>query len=314
MSLVSAQKLSKRFGEMIAVDNVSLDVARGEVVGFLGPNGAGKSTTMKMISGFLEPDRGAAEICGVDVWSHPEEAKSRLGYLPEGAPAYGDMPVADFLRFCGRMRGLKGAGLRNRLAEMADRVRLTEVWSRPIETLSKGYRRRVGIAQALIHDPDVLILDEPTDGLDPNQKHEMRTLIRTIAPEKSIIVSTHILEEVEAICSRAVIIARGQVVADSTPQDLLERAANGRAIRVTIGSPEEKAVVEKVKPCSDGADLEVMERRNGSTRLLLRYGDTPADATELAKRLRDAELPVEEVGLWRPRLEDVFRDVTTPYH
>ncbi len=314
MKLVSAIGLRKRFGEMTAVDGISLDVTRGEVVGFLGPNGAGKSTTMKMITGFLEPDEGSATICGQDVWADPVAAKARLGYLPEGAPAYGDMPVADFLTFCGRMRGLRGARLQERLAEMVERVRLAEVWSKPIEALSKGYRRRVGIAQALIHDPDVLILDEPTDGLDPNQKHEMRELIRAIAPNKSIIVSTHILEEVEAICTRAVIIAKGRVVADATPHDLLEKAAEGRAIRVTVGSPEERDVIERIKPHADGAELEVMERVNGSTRILLRYADNPADAADLAQRLKSADLLIEEVGVWRPRLEDVFRDVTSRLH
>lgn len=314
MKLVSAIGLRKRFGEMTAVDGISLDVTRGEVVGFLGPNGAGKSTTMKMVTGFLEPDEGSATICGQDVWADPVAAKARLGYLPEGAPAYGDMPVADFLTFCGRMRGLTGARLQDRLAEMVERVRLAEVWSKPIEALSKGYRRRVGIAQALIHDPDVLILDEPTDGLDPNQKHEMRELIRAIAPNKSIIVSTHILEEVEAICTRAVIIANGRVVADATPHDLLEKAAEGRAIRVTVGSPEERDVIERIKPHADGAELEVMERVNGSTRILLRYADKPADAADLAQRLKSADLLIEEVGVWRPRLEDVFRDVTSRLH
>lgn len=310
MTLVSAKEVRKNFGDMVAVDGISLDVARGEVVGFLGPNGAGKSTTMKMITGFLEPDSGRAEICGHDVWADPVEAKARLGYLPEGAPAYGDMPVADFLTFCGRMRGLRGAKLQNRLAEMVERVRLAEVWSRPIEALSKGYRRRVGIAQALIHDPEVLILDEPTDGLDPNQKHEMRELIRAIAPNKSIIVSTHILEEVEAICSRAVIIAKGRIVADATPHELLDRAAEGRAIRVTISAPEPE-VVERIKPHAEGAEVEVMERINGATRILLRFGDRPVDAADLAQRLKAAELPIEEVGVWRPRLEDVFRNVTS---
>jgi ABC-2 type transport system ATP-binding protein len=311
---VKAKELKKRFGDMTAVDGVSLDVSRGEVIGFLGPNGAGKSTTMKMITGFLEPDGGTAVIDGHDIWQDPMEAKQRIGYLPEGAPAYGDMLVADFLKFCGKMRGLRKSDLNNGLAEMAERVRLKEVWSRPIEALSKGYRRRVGIAQALIHDPEVLVLDEPTDGLDPNQKHEMRNLIREIAPNKSIIISTHILEEVEAICSRAVIIANGKVVADETPHNLLERGQNGRTIHVRVGSPEERAVVEKIRPIVDGADLEVMERINGSTRLLLRYQHESHDTAELVSRLKSVELPIEEVGLWRPRLEDVFRDVTTRLH
>ena len=313
-TLVEARGLKKRFGDMTAVDDVSLSVARGEVVGFLGPNGAGKSTTMKMITGFLEPDSGTAQVGGHDVWRDPAAAKAKLGYLPEGAPAYGDMPVADFLTFCGKMRGLRKAQLNNRLVEMAERVRLTEVWSRPIEALSKGYRRRVGIAQALIHDPDILILDEPTDGLDPNQKHEMRNLIREIAPNKSIIVSTHILEEVEAICSRAVIIASGKVVADATPRDLVGSKDDGRAIQIRIGSPEETSVIEKIKPLADGAELEVMERINGSTRVLLRYNDKPEDTRAIETRLKSADLPVEEVGIYRPRLEDVFRYVTTRIH
>ena len=313
MTLVSASGLIKRFGAVTAVNGISLGVAKGEVTGFLGPNGAGKSTTMKMVCGFLEPDAGRAEICGVDIWQHPVEAKRRLGYLPEGAPAYGDMAVADFLAFCGRMRGLSGGKLRNALAEMAEKVRLTEAWSKPIDTLSKGYRRRVGIAQALIHDPEVLVLDEPTDGLDPNQKHEMRNLIREIAPGKAIVISTHILEEVEAICSRAVIIAKGEVVADGSPHELLARAAEGNAIRVTLATPETQAVVERVRRQTD-AEIEVLERVNGSTRLLLHYGQRPADAADLAQRLARAGLPVEEVGLWRPRLEDVFRNVTTTLH
>ncbi len=220
--LIRAEGLSKTFSTVRAVDGVSLSVNRGEVAGFLGPNGAGKSTTMKMITGFLPADEGSASIAGFDVASKPVEARRRLGYLPEGAPAYGDMSVGSFLKFCGRMRGLSGADLEDRLAEMVDRVSLAEVWNRTVETLSKGFKRRVGIAQALLHDPDVLILDEPTDGLDPNQKHDMRQLIRAMAPGKAIVISTHILEEVDALCSRAIIIANGRVVADSTPKALLD--------------------------------------------------------------------------------------------
>lgn len=224
MQLVQARGLVKTFSRLRAVDGVSLEVSRGEVVGFLGPNGAGKSTTMKMLTGFLEPDAGTASIAGHDVFADSIAARRLLGYLPEGAPAYGDMTVADFLTFVGRMRGLSNAALGERLAEMVERVNLTDVWNRPIDALSKGFKRRVGIAQALIHDPEVLILDEPTDGLDPNQKHDMRELIAAIAPGKAIVISTHILEEVEAICSRVVIIAEGRVVADATPSALLDAA------------------------------------------------------------------------------------------
>jgi ABC-2 type transport system ATP-binding protein len=224
MVLVETRALVKQFGAFTAVDDISFSVNRGEVVGFLGPNGAGKSTTMKIVAGFLEPTSGQAFIAGHDSREDPIAARQRLGYLPEGAPAYPDMTVGAFLEFVAAMRGLSPARANERLAELAERIDLEEVWNRRIEALSKGFKRRVGIAQALVHDPDVLILDEPTDGLDPNQKHEMRELIRTLAPTKAIVVSTHILEEVEAICTRAIVIARGKMLADCTPAELLARA------------------------------------------------------------------------------------------
>ena len=222
--LVETRALIMRFGPVTAVDGISFSVDRGEVVGFLGPNGAGKSTTMKIIAGFLEPTSGSAFVAGHDSRLDPIPARRHLGYLPEGAPAYPDMTVADFLGFVAGLRGLNARQTNNRLAELVESIDLAEVWNRRIEALSKGYKRRVGIAMALVHDPDVLILDEPTDGLDPNQKHEMRSLIRTLAPSKAIIVSTHILEEVEAICTRAIVIAHGRMLADATPAELLARA------------------------------------------------------------------------------------------
>lgn len=223
-ALVETRALIKKFGPVTAVDNVSFSVGRGEVIGFLGPNGAGKSTTMKIIAGFLEPTSGDAFVAGHDSRRDPIAARRHLGYLPEGAPAYPDMTVADFLGFVAGLRGLSPRETNRRLAELVESIDLAEVWNRRIEALSKGYKRRVGIAQALVHDPDVLILDEPTDGLDPNQKHEIRALIRTLAPTKAIIVSTHILEEVEAICTRAIVIARGRKLADTTPAALLAMA------------------------------------------------------------------------------------------
>jgi ABC-2 type transport system ATP-binding protein len=223
-ALVETRALIKKFGPVTAVDGVSFRVNRGEVIGFLGPNGAGKSTTMKIIAGFLEPTSGEAFVAGHDSRRDPLAARRHLGYLPEGAPAYPDMTVADFLGFVAGLRGLSPRETSRRLAELVESIDLAEVWNRRIEALSKGYKRRVGIAQALVHDPDVLILDEPTDGLDPNQKHEMRALIRTLAPAKAIIVSTHILEEVEAICTRAIVIARGRKLADTTPAQLLASA------------------------------------------------------------------------------------------
>jgi len=205
------------------VDDVSFAVEHGEVLGFLGPNGAGKSTTMRMLAGFLPPTSGTARIAGADIQAQPVAAKSALGFLPEGAPAYPDMTVTGFLSFTGRIRGFAGAALREKVAQAMAMTELDSVRLQPIETLSKGFKRRVGLAQALLHDPPVLILDEPTDGLDPNQKHEVRGLIRRMAPDKAIIISTHILEEVAAVCTRAIVIARGRVVADATPTALAGR-------------------------------------------------------------------------------------------
>ncbi len=218
--IISIRGFTKSFGSIRAVDNVSFAVARGEVLGFLGPNGAGKSTTMKMITGFLTPTSGTAVVCGHDVLEQPVAVKRRIGYLPEGAPAYPDMTPAAFLDFIARVRGFQGAERKKRIALAVDRIQLREVLHQPIDTLSKGFKRRVGLAQAMLHDPDVLILDEPTDGLDPNQKHEVRALIGDMSRDKAIIISTHILEEVDAVCTRAIVIAHGRVVADGTPGEL----------------------------------------------------------------------------------------------
>ncbi|MCX7933616.1 MAG: ABC transporter ATP-binding protein [Rhodovarius sp.] len=220
-ALIEIEHLTKRFGTFTAVEDVSFSVARGEVVGFLGPNGAGKSTTMRMLAGFMTPTAGTARICGHDVVEEPVAAKRCLGFLPEGAPTYPEMTVQGFLSFCARVRGFRGSELTERVARAMSLTRLQGVRLQPIETLSKGFKRRVGLAQALLHDPPVLVLDEPTDGLDPNQKHEVRELIRRMAPEKAIVISTHILEEVEAVCTRAIIIAHGRIVVDATPRALL---------------------------------------------------------------------------------------------
>jgi ABC-2 type transport system ATP-binding protein len=222
-ALIEIERLTKRFGAFTAVDDVSFTVSRGEVLGFLGPNGAGKSTTMRMLAGFMTPTAGTARICGEDVVERPVAAKRHLGFLPEGAPTYPEMTVEAFLAFCARARGFRGGDLRDRVAGAIALTQLEGVRLQPVETLSKGFKRRVGLAAALSHDPPVLVLDEPTDGLDPNQKHEVRNLIRAMAPEKAIVISTHILEEVSAVCTRAVVIARGRVVADATPAELEAR-------------------------------------------------------------------------------------------
>ncbi len=226
--MIKTEKLTKRYGNLTAVDGISFTVEPGEVLGFLGPNGAGKSTTMKMITGFLAPTSGHVEVCGHHVQRQPLRAKACMGYLPEGAPAYGEMTVRQYLAFIADIRGLRGAERDTQLHEVIDRLHLAPVLHQSIETLSKGFKRRVGLAQAIIHDPPVLILDEPTDGLDPNQKHEVRTLINAMARDKIIVISTHILEEVDAVCTRAIIIAHGRIIADDTPQALEGRVASGR--------------------------------------------------------------------------------------
>src|SRR5579862_4310028 len=225
--MIKTEALTKQYGTLTAVDAVSFTVAPGEVLGFLGPNGAGKTTTMRMLAGFITATSGRASICGHDVDSDSLAARLCLGYLPEGAPAYGEMTVRDFLNFIADLRRLHGAS-RKRVAWVIERLQLQGVLTQTIETLSKGFRRRVGLAQAIMHDPPALILDEPTDGLDPNQKHEVRSLINEMASDKTVIISTHILEEVDAVCTRAIIIANGRIVADDTPQGLAARAPSGR--------------------------------------------------------------------------------------
>ncbi|MDI1315230.1 ATP-binding cassette domain-containing protein [Prosthecobacter sp.] len=218
--MIQVKNLIKVFGTKVAVDDVSFSVEKGEVLGFLGPNGAGKSTTMRMVTGYFRPTSGSVSICGIDMLEEPELAKQRLGYLPENAPLYSDMTVASFLGFCAELRGMHGAARTRAIDRVLDLCFLDSVRNQSVDTLSKGYRHRTCFAQSIIHDPDVLILDEPTDGLDPNQKHEVRSMIKRMGKDKAIIFSTHILEEVEAACSRAIIIDRGKVVADGTPESL----------------------------------------------------------------------------------------------
>ena len=224
---IKVKSLQKSFGPIDAVRGISFDVSYGEVLGFLGPNGAGKSTTMKMITGFLEPTAGTVEVNGHDVLESPLAVKQSIGYLPEGAPAYGEMTVKSFLNFIADIRKLTGASRQKRIDEVVDLINIKSVIDQSIETLSKGYKRRVGLAQAILHDPKILILDEPTDGLDPNQKHEVRNLIQEMSKDKAIIISTHILEEVDAVCSRAIIIAEGDLLFDGTPKELIAKSAQG---------------------------------------------------------------------------------------
>lgn len=309
--LVDADRLRKTFGKIIAVDEISLKVTRGEVLGFLGPNGAGKSTTMKMLTGFLEPDGGVARICGIPVAERPKEAKARIGYLPEGAPAYGDMTPGSFLKFIAEIRGFDGAARTDRIDAAIARTGLERVVEQPIETLSKGFKRRVGLAQAILHDPPVLIMDEPTDGLDPNQKHHVRSLIAEMAKDKAIIVSTHILEEVEAVCSRAVVIDRGRIVADGTAEELQRRMPYHNAVALTVDRERAETIANALEAIASVLSVERLAERNGHIQLRALPKNGVPIASEVAAVLAERSLPVAELHVERGRLDDVFRKITS---
>jgi ABC-2 type transport system ATP-binding protein len=309
--LLEVRGLSRHFGPIAAVDDVSFAVDRGGVLGFLGPNGAGKTTTMRMIAGFLAPSAGTAIVCGADVGQDPVAVKRHLGYLPEGAPLYIDMTPAGFLEFIAAIRGLAGAERRRRIVEVVERMQLGGVLRQRIETLSKGYRRRVALAQAILHDPDVLILDEPTDGLDPNQKHEVRELIRAMAPTKAIVISTHILEEVEALCNRAIIIARGRIVADGTPEALRARSDRHNAVTLQVPAEMAQRAADVLRPLPEVAQVDLLAPVNGAAQLLVRPANGRSITAEVGAALRASHVDVEELYSERGRLEDVFRSVTT---
>ena len=312
-SLIEVQGLSKRFGALTAVDNISFSAQRGDLLGFLGPNGAGKSTTMKMITGFLTPSEGHAVVCGHDVSRQAMKAKAAMGYLPEGAPAYGDMTPLQFLTFCAKTRGITGLEAKKAIDRVIELVQLNEVLNRPVETLSKGYKRRVGIAQAILHDPPVLILDEPTDGLDPNQKHEVRALIAEMAKNKAIIISTHILEEVDALCNRAIIIAQGQLLYDGAPASLEVMSRWHQAVTIRVANQD----VAKVNATFAGADyvktVETIAEEEQRTTLTLFPEGTSAILTPVLAELRDRKIEVDEIIVEKGRLDEVFRRLTLNY-
>ena len=311
VKLIEAKNLKKSFGDFVAVDNINLDVERGKVVGFLGPNGAGKSTTMKMLTGFLEPDGGEIFIEGIDLKSKPLEAKKSIGYLPEGAPSYSDMEVSEFLSFVGKMRGLNNNGLLNtRLSDMAEQINLKEVWHKPIETLSKGFKRRVGIAQALIHDPDILILDEPTDGLDPNQKYEMRDLIKKISTNKAIVISTHILEEVEAVCSRTVIIANGQLLANETPDNLGKQFNKKNMFSLKVANKLNNTQIKDIKSSLDYKKVTVKNLNLTDTLILIEDEMENINLNKIMTQLKKHKLDINEANFIKPSLDDIFRKIT----
>jgi ABC-2 type transport system ATP-binding protein len=306
--VISVSHLTKKYGRQVAVDDLTFEVGAGEVLGFLGPNGAGKSTTMRLIAGFIAPTSGTAAVCGHDVSRAPLPARRALGYLPEGAPAWPEMTPRAFLGFIADVRGLAAEHRRRRLDDTIDRLGLAAVLDRPIETLSKGFKRRVGLAQAILHDPPVLVLDEPTDGLDPNQKHEVRALIREMAPGKTIVISTHILEEVHAVCTRAIIVARGRLLADERPADLEARSRYHRAVTVTVSDRADLDRVARALAALPGvAAVEPDAAEARLTAVPAPGADLYAAVTALVARERFA---LSEIRLEAGRLDEVFRTIT----
>jgi ABC-2 type transport system ATP-binding protein len=306
--MIKTERLSKRYATLTAVDEVSFEVHAGEVLGFLGPNGAGKTTTMRMLAGFVAPTSGTASVCGHDIETDTLAAKRSIGYLPEGAPLYGEMSVRSFLEFIADLRGLTGAQRTGRLDFVIARLQLSTVLEQSIETLSKGFRRRAGLAQALLQDPPVLILDEPTDGLDPNQKHEVRTLINEMAPGKIIIISTHLLEEVEAVCTRAIIIARGRIVADDTPQHLAARSRYHNAVSLQLESTEDLAAARDAIAALPLVESVEMSEREARLTALPRAGAQILPA--LSELAAQRGLHLKELHLESGRLDEVFRSIT----
>lgn len=306
--MIQAENLRRVFGDIVAVDDISFSVHRGDVLGFLGPNGAGKSTTMKMITGFLTPSSGKATVRDFDVVEQAREARKLIGYLPENAPLYGEMDVEDFLKFVTQIRDVPSP--KDAIARATELTGIGGVLHQRIETLSKGYKRRVGLAQALLHDPQVLILDEPTDGLDPNQKHEVRTLINSMAKEKSIVLSTHILEEVDAVCNRVVIISRGKIISDSTPQELRKQSKFAGAVTLSFSTAGGEARTKELIALANVIDVSREVDPSGQERFTI----FPRPGAELARAvLAESEKRKWELKSFRVEsgyLDEVFRSLT----
>jgi ABC-2 type transport system ATP-binding protein len=309
--MIKVENLAKVFGTKRAVDGVSFSVERGEVLGFLGPNGAGKSTTMRMITGFIPPTAGKVSVGGFDVVDNPINAKRLIGYLPENAPAYTDMTVHGFLNFAAEIRGLHGEAQKKAVNRAVEMCFLESVLHQTVETLSKGYRHRTCFAQSIIHDPDVLVLDEPTDGLDPNQKHEVRQLIRRMGEKKAIIFSTHILEEVDAVCSRAIIIDRGRVVANGTPQELRKRSELAGAVTLRIFGAPAGEVTSKLNNVANVKRVTILsEEGQAVTARVFPKNDSASLARGIAEAAQSWK--VEELHTEEGRLDEVFRSITMP--
>ena len=309
--MIKVQNLVRQFGHKRAVDGISFAVERGEVLGFLGPNGAGKSTTMRMITGFIAPTAGTISVGGFDIVENPIAAKKLIGYLPENAPAYTDMTVQGFLNFAAEMRGLRGAAKKSAVHRAVEMCFLEAVLHQSVDTLSKGYRHRTCFAQSIIHDPDVLILDEPTDGLDPNQKHEVRQLIRRMGEKKAIIFSTHILEEVDAVCSRAIIIDRGRIVANGTPEELRRKSDWAGAVTLTVNGIKANDIEQKLNQLRTAKKVTASATGNRVTATV--FPRTAGDG-DLTREVIEATSgwQVEELRTEEGRLDEVFRQITLP--
>ncbi len=310
--MIKVQNLAKLFGDKRAVDGISFSVERGEVLGFLGPNGAGKSTTMRMITGFIPPSDGSVSVGGFDVVEEPIKAKRLMGYLPENAPAYTDMTVNGFLNFAAEIRGLRGDAKKKAVSRVVEMCFLETVLHQSVETLSKGYRHRTCFAQSIIHDPDVLVLDEPTDGLDPNQKHEVRGLIKRMGEKKAIIFSTHILEEVDAVCSRAIIIDRGKIVANGTPQELRQRSDWAGAVTLRVSGINAAVLNQKLTQLATVKRMIIIEEK--ATTVTARVFPKPNANGALARNIAEAAQGwhIEELHTEEGRLDEVFRSITMP--
>lgn len=302
--MISVKNLYKSFGEFIAVNDLTFDIKPGEVVGFLGPNGAGKSTTMKMLTGFLTPTNGEIRVADMAMDQSVKAIQSKIGYLPEGAPAYGDMTPLQFLKFIADIRGLREPLKTQRIVEVIKQVELQEVLDKPIDNLSKGFKRRVGLAQAILHDPEILILDEPTDGLDPNQKHQVRELIQNLSKDKIVIISTHILEEVAAVCNRVMIIAAGKMLFDSTPEALLQKSRYYKAVTIHLSYLCDISGLAEL----DGVEDMIVDNKTGQVTLF------PAPNKEIlhlvTEHIQSRKLPVDTLFVEQGRLDEVFREIT----
>lgn len=304
--MIEVSHLKKRYGSFMAVDDVSFTLVPGEVLGFLGPNGAGKSTTMKMLTGFLRPTSGDIRIWGCDIADDRLTAQTHMGYLPEGAPAYDEMTPLGYLQFIAEARGLSASAARLALDHAISIMSLEDVLDQRIETLSKGFKRRVGLAQAILHDPDVLILDEPTDGLDPNQKHQVREMIRGLSKDKIVIISTHILEEVTAVCNRVMVLCRGRIVSDGTPQELMATSQYHGAVTLRLGDIDMNLVSSQLASLAGVKEVVIEDQAI----TLLPEADSRGLLSEVMAFCHSGGMPVESIYREPGRLDEVFRDLT----